>query len=94
MRLTSDGLGTPAALLGEEVSETIGAVGSLITRGELLTSKHPVAVGAGEAVTVEGSALVRDASLVDHLQQNTPLLKHQTNIAELLYQRLAKPISI
>jgi len=63
---SSDGLGASAALLGKEFSETVGAVRSLIARGELLASQDTAAVGAGEAIAMEGCSLVGDASLVDH----------------------------
>lgn len=62
----SDGLGAPGALLGKEFSETVGAVRSLVARGELLAGQDAAAVRAGEAVAVEGGSLVGDASLVDH----------------------------
>jgi len=63
---TSDGLDASAALLGKELSETVGAVWSFLAGGELLASQHATTVGAGEAVAMEGSSLVGDASLVDH----------------------------
>lgn len=63
---SSDGFGAPAALLGKEFSETVGAVGTFFARGELLAGQDAAAVGAGEAVAVEGCALVGDATLVNH----------------------------
>lgn len=61
----SDGPGATTALLGKEFSETVGAVRSFVTGSELLAGQDTAAVGAGEAVAVEGRALVGDAALVD-----------------------------
>lgn len=63
---TCDRLRAATALLGKEFAKAIGAVGSLVLGGELLTGEHLVTVGAGEAIAMERSALVGDSSLVDH----------------------------
>jgi hypothetical protein len=63
---SGDGFCATAALLSKQVPKAVSAVGLVLTRGELLASKHLVAVAAGEAVTMPGSGLVGDATLVDH----------------------------
>lgn len=63
---SGDGLSTATTLLGKQLPEAVGAVGLVLTGGELLTSQHLLTVGALEAVAMEGGALIGDATLVDH----------------------------
>ena len=67
MGLTSDRLGTAAALLGKQLSKAVSTVGLVLPGRELLASQHLVTVVAGEAVTVPRRGLVCDPTLVDHL---------------------------
>jgi len=64
---TGDGLGATAALLGVEISVTLGAVGLLVLAGELETGQFLVAVGAGEARPMVRRHLVGHAALVDDI---------------------------
>lgn len=65
---TGDGLGATATLLGEQLAEAVSAVGLVLTRRKLLSGQDLLTVRAHEAVAVERYALVRDSTLVDHLQ--------------------------
>lgn len=67
---TGNCFGAAAALLGEQFSETVGAIGFLLARGKLLTSQHLVAVRTREALAVPRRVLVRYAAFVDHLMSN------------------------
>lgn len=62
------------AFLSEQFSEAVSTEGLLILRGELLSSQHLVALGAGEALTMPWGVLVRYPSLVNHsIALETPL---------------------
>lgn len=54
------------ALLGEELAKALRAVGMVIARGEPLSSKRLLAVGAREALAVIGQILVAHAARRDH----------------------------
>ena len=65
--ITSDGLATPATLLGKQLAEAVATVGLLVLGGELLPGQHLVAAGARETLPVPRCILIADAAFVDHL---------------------------
>ena len=77
--LTSNGFGTSAAFLRKQFSETVSTVRLLLFRSELLSGENLLTVLTTEAVTVERGALVRDTSLVDHLQGRNPHVNKHVN---------------
>jgi len=68
--VTGDWFGAAAALLGEQIAETVGAKRLLFTRRKLLSSEHLVAVlvRTGETLAVPRRILVRYSTFIDHLQ--------------------------
>ena len=66
--LTRDRFATLAALLGKEITEALCTVRFLLSGRKLLSGQDLVTVSTGEALAVPRGRLVRDASLVDHLQ--------------------------
>jgi len=82
--LTSYWLRAANALLGELLSEAVGAVRLLITRSKLLADQHLVAAGAREAFAMPRRTLVRDSSLVDHLNATKRALNHYVHFVIIL----------
>ena len=71
---TGDGLGAGRAPLGEQLSETLGAVGLVVLGREPLSCKRLGAVCAREALFVPGLILVRHAARRDYLQITNELV--------------------
>lgn len=65
---TRDRFGAGGASLGEQFSETIGAIGLVVARRESLASQGIVTVATGEAVSVPRLVLVRYPTAGDDLK--------------------------
>lgn len=65
---TCDRFGAGGASLGEQFSETIGAIGLVVARRESLASQGIVTVATGEAVSVPRLVLVRYPTAGDDLK--------------------------
>lgn len=70
---TCDRFGAGGASLGEQFSETIGAIGLVVARRESLASQGIVTVATGEAVSVPRLVLIRYPTAGDDLKTIKPV---------------------
>ena len=87
MVCTGDRLGAWSASLGEQLSETVGAIGFVVAGGETLPGQWSSAMCAGEALTMPWLVLVCHAASSDDLHNTQININTFTHLLRLLTNR-------
>lgn len=83
---TSDGFRTSAALLGKQLSVTVGTIWLIVLGRELLLGQLFATLGAGETFPMPGLVLVGHTPFVNHLSKQK--LKHNNFLTHKSYFEL------